>query len=121
MYPSEKVYNQFNFEVFHFASKFVLVFIQLVLTLIILYQLSKIIGFTKAYFASSLFSLEPFFVGNSRLLHLDVLLTLFIFLGLLFAYRAFKKYSFWSSIMTGTFFALSFLTKSLGIGGLFFV
>lgn len=121
LYPSEAIYNQFNFEVFHFSSKFILIFVQLFLTLVILYQLSKIIGFLKAYFTVLLFSLEPFFVGNSRLLHLDVLLTLFLFLGLLFAYRAFKKYSFWSSILAGTFLSLSFLTKSLGVGGLFFV
>ena len=83
IYPAENIYSQFNFEVFHFASKFVLVFVQLVLTLAILYQLSKIIGFTKAYFVIALYSLEPFFVGNSRLLHLDVLLTLFLFLSFL--------------------------------------
>ncbi len=121
MYPTENVYSQFNFEVFHFASKFVLVFVQLVLTLVILYQLSKIIGFIKAYFVIALFSLESFFVGNSRLLHLDVLLTLFIFLGLLFAYRGLKEKSTRLSLLSGILLSLSFMTKSIAIGGLIFV
>ena len=51
---------------------------QLILSVVLIYLLAKVFDFKKAALMVGLFSLEPFFVGNSRLLHLDVLLTLFL-------------------------------------------
>ena len=51
----------------------------------------------KAFLVVMLFSLEPFFVANSRVLHLDVLLTLLLLNGLLLAYMNLKKFS-WKKV-----------------------
>lgn len=116
----QEIYNNNSFQLFDYISKFSLVVVQLILSLLLLFVFSKIMGFMKAIAFIMLLSLEPFFVGNSRLVHLDVLLTLFLLLGLGFNYLSFqdKKYNY--SVLAGIFYALSFLTKSIGLGGLVF-
>ncbi len=118
--PADAVYTHENFTTFHFYSKLGLIFVQLVLTLVLLNLLTKVFGFTKALLAVILVSLEPFFLGNSRLLHMDVLLALFLANGLLFAYFAAKKFSWANAICAGTFLALAFLTKSIAVGAILF-
>ncbi|AHB40040.1 TPA: hypothetical protein DHW62_00850 [candidate division WWE3 bacterium] len=114
-------YDQFNFSAFNTVAKVSVVLVQLILTFILLYHLSKIVGFKTAYFSVFLFSLEPFFMGNSRLYHMDVLLTLFVFVALLISWVNLKDFSYKKSFLAGIFLSLSFLTKSIGIGALFFV
>src|SRR3989304_7320846 len=114
-------YDQFNFSAFNTVAKVSVVLVQLILTFILLYHLSKIVGFKTAYFSVFLFSLEPFFMGNSRLYHMDVLLALFVLIGLLISWLNLKSFSYKQSILAGVFLSLSFLTKSIGIGALFFV
>src|SRR3990167_5107523 len=114
-------YDQFNFSAFNTVAKVSVVLVQLILTFILLYHLSKIVGFKTAYFSVFLFSLEPFFMGNSRLYHMDVLLTLFVFVALLISWVNLKDFSHKKSFLAGIFLSLSFLTKSIGIGALFFV
>ncbi len=121
VFPLERVYTHYNFLTFHFGAKFALVFVQLVLTLVCLYLLSQVWEFKKAFLAVLLFSLEPFFVGNSRLLHLDVLVSLFLFNGLIAAYLAFDREKFGWGILSGFFLALAFLTKSVAVGSLLFI
>ena len=116
-----KVYDVHNFESFDFIAKFSLVVAQLVLSLLIVYVLSKVVGFYKAFFTLAFFTFEPFFVGNSRLYHLDAVLTLFMFLGLIFAFINLKKTTIWNSLLAGLFLALAFLTKSIAIGAIPFV
>lgn len=115
-----QTYNQYNFLTFNFIAKASVVLVQLVLTLLILCLLPKIIGFYKAYLVVAVLSLEPFFLGNSRLYHMDVLLTLFMFLSLICLYLSFAKKSKLYAVLTGLFIALSFLTKSIGISILAF-
>jgi len=114
-------YNQYNFLTFNLVAKVSVILAQFVLTLIILLLLSKIVGFRIAYLTVSLFSLEPFFVGNSRLYHMDVLFTLFLFISLLFSWLALRRFTWKKGFLAGIFLSLSFLTKSIGIGGLIFV
>lgn len=119
--PVNQIINNENFLMFHFVSKLSLVIVQLVLSLAIIFFLSKILEFKKAFLIAILFSLEPFFVGNSRILHLDVLLTLFLFLGLICAYIYVENHKLLYGFLAGIFLSLSFLTKSVGILGFLYV
>lgn len=116
-----EVYNQYNFSVFHLVAKSSLVLAQLFLSLLVIFVFSKIVDIKKSVLIVMLFSLEPFFVGNSRLYHMDVLLSLFIFISLIFSYLYLTKSKQSFGILSGLFLALSFLTKSIGIGALVYV
>lgn len=115
------VINSNNFLVFHFYTKLMLVLAQLALTLIAVFVLSKIMGLYRALFSVLLFTFEPFFVGNSRILHLDVLMTLFLLIGLGLAYINYRKFSWYAGIFSGIFLGLAFLTKSISVIALPFV
>ena len=121
--PALRVYNHENFLFLHSVAKYSLVFVQLGLTLGVLYVFSLILGFKKSLIITSFFSLEPFFIGNSRLLHMDVLLTLFLALGLGLAYLGiFEDKNFKRNLaFSGIFLSFAFLTKSVAIGALLFV
>lgn len=112
------VINHENFLNFHVTNKIVMTLVQLVVSLFLIFVLGKIIGNLKAVLVTLLFSLEPFFIGNSRFLHLDVLLSLFMFLTLCTAYYNFIKLDkpkvVWT-VLLAVFSALTFLTKSIGI------
>ncbi|MBT6401583.1 hypothetical protein HN803_01655 [candidate division WWE3 bacterium] len=111
------VYNQDTFLVFHHYSKVVLIFVQLALTMYGIHLLSKLIGFNKAFLTFSLFSIEPFFVANSRVLHLDVLLALLLFNGLLLTYLFYKEKKCSFGVMAGVLLGFATLTKSVALGG----
>lgn len=115
------VYNNNNFLIFHTASKVSVVLVQLILTLVAIYLFTRFFSLKKVFLVALLFSFEPFFVGNSRLLHLDVLMTLFLLNGLLMAFWAEKDFKWWKGILAGAFLSLAFLTKSISIGALLFV
>lgn len=128
VFPAESVYSHINFLTYHFLAKFVLVFSQLLLSILSIYLLFFVLktdntkhSLLKSFFIVSLFSFEPFFIGNSRLLHMDVLLTLLLFNGLLASYLALKKLNFWQLILAGAFLGLAFLTKSVAIGSIIYV
>lgn len=118
--PGHEIYNHENFANFHFISKLTLVAVQLVLTLLIAFYLSKLIGDKNSLIVTSIMTFEPFFIGNSRILHLDVLLTLFLFLGLILLYSYLKFQDKKTLLLSATFLAFGFLTKSIGIGALAF-
>ena len=113
-------YNQGTFLVFDYVAKIALIFVQLILSLLGIFLLTKIVGFNKAWLTSFIFSMEPFFLANSRVLHLDILLTLLLFIGLLLTYLHLKKFNWYMGILDGIFLALAFLTKSVAVGGLLF-
>ena len=124
--PGGLIYTHYHFLAFHTVAKYALVVVQLVLSAISIYLLSSvwvkdgIKGFYRALLVVSLFSFEPFFTGNSRLLHLDVLFTLLLFNGLILAYLNTQKFGWVKGSMAGIFLGLTFLTKSIGIGGIMF-
>lgn len=74
-----------------------------------------LLGGKKGLIFASLLNLEPFFYGNSRIIHLDTVVTLLLFLGivLLNSFIENKKnlHLYFSSLC----FALAFLTKSVSI------
>jgi len=124
----QEIYNNTTFPMFHTVAKCSLILVQLILSFISIFLLSKLTDTKKGFIIVSLFTLESFFLGNSRLYHLDVLLTLFTFISLLLVYvyvndiklfgKEKKKYvsSIFVGVLTGVSLALTFLTKSIGIG-----
>lgn len=114
-------YDVSNFQSFDLVAKISVVTAQLILSFIVLKLLTKIIGFEKAFITLVLFTFEPFVVGNSRLYHMDILVTLFLFIGLLYAFINLRKPAVRSSIFVGLFLALAFLTKSIAIGGFLYI
>lgn len=115
------VYDMNNFQSFHLVAKTSVVLAQLALSILGIYLLSKVTGFRKSFLTFLFLSLEPFFLGNSRMFHMDVLLALFVFNTLLFSYLSLKSENKISMVFAGIFLSLSFLTKSIGIGVLLFV
>ncbi|OGC50034.1 hypothetical protein A2W32_03315 [candidate division WWE3 bacterium RBG_16_37_10] len=125
--PAEVIYNQFNFPTYDLIAKFSLIIVQLFLSVLTIYLLDKVLYvlFPKhSLFLSvasvALFSFEPFFIGNSRLYHLDVLLALFLFDGLLLTILHLREFKWIYALLSGLFFSLAFLTKTLGVGGILF-
>ena len=114
-------YNIDTFQNFDLISKIAIVAVQYFLSVLIIFVLAKIVGFYTSFFTVSLFTFEPFFLANSRLYHMDILLTLLLFLGIILSFLNLKKPVIWKSVLIGFFLSLSFLTKSISIGGLFFV
>ena len=116
--PEDQFYNIGNFLVFDYVAKFSLVVAQLILTLAIIYVVSLSYGFSIALLFASALSLEPFFLGNSRLLHMDVLFALFLFLALITVQKGLVQEKIWFVLCGAGLLALAFLTKSIGIGAL---
>lgn len=115
------LYDQFSYYIFHFIAKYSLVVVQLVLSLLILYWLCKELEFKKAWLTVLFFSLEPFFLGNSRLFHMDIIFSLFVFAALLTSHIYIKEEKWYWAVLAGTFCGLSFLTRSIGVGVWLFV
>jgi hypothetical protein len=115
------VYNSETFMNFDLVAKSSLVLVQFVLSIILIYSLSKITGFFSSFLTVALFTFEPFFIGTSRILHLDVLSSLLVILALIINHLNIKKPSTFKSIFTGFLLATSFLTKSICIGAFLYV
>lgn len=112
--PQDRIYNENNFVIQHRIAKYSLVLVQLALSVVLIFALKGIFGLKKALLGVSLFSFEPWFLGNSRLLHMDVLLSLFAILALTFAYKYFHDKKLANISLSGLFCGLAFLTKSVG-------
>ncbi|MFH1295634.1 MAG: glycosyltransferase family 39 protein [bacterium] len=113
--PQDRIYNEDNFITQHRLAKYSLVLVQLFLSLVLILSLAELIGFKKSILAGSIFSFEPWFLGNSRLLHMDVLLALFLILSLTYSYKFYLRGSVRHALVSGVFAGLAFLTKSLGL------
>ncbi len=115
VHPQDRVYTEDNFLTQHQIAKYFLVLTQFVLSVILIFALRDVLGFMKSLLATSLFSFEPWFLGNSRLLHMDVLLTLFVALALTYGYNYYVHRVSKYVVFSGFFAGLAFLTKSVGI------
>lgn len=115
------VYDSETYVKFDLVAKLTLVLIQLILSVLIIFYLSKITGFLKAFLITAFFTFEPFFIGNSRILHMDVLSSLLVFLCLILVYENVSKPKIVTSLFIGLLLSLSFLTKSLFLGAFFYV
>src|SRR3989338_4532763 len=125
--PAEVVYSQFNFSTYDYIAKLSLVLVQFFLSLVTIYLLNRVLSvlYSKHSLLLSivsvvLFSIEPFFIWNSRLYHLDILLALFLFDGLLFTILHLREFKWIYAVLSGLFLSLAFLTKTLGLGGILF-
>ncbi len=109
-----------DFVTIHFFAKLMLVLWQLSLSLLLIVLLSRIFDFKKSFFIVSLFSLEPFFIGNSRLLHLDTQISLYILIGLALVYLFSKNFSYLVVFLIALFFVFATLSKTIFIGAALF-
>ncbi len=110
------IYSSENYQIFHFVSKTALMLVNLVLSLVLMYFLRKIIGFWKSFAVVFLMNIEPFFLGNSRILHMDILFSSLVAVCLTLAFYAFKSLKLRFFALSGFFAALTVLTRSVGIG-----
>lgn len=101
------------------------VFLVLIIS-ILLSTLTLQIGGLKGLIFLLLLSLEPFFFGNSKLIHLDTLHSLFLFQSVLLLWNYFYepdktikiskfKITLPKLFLSGFFLALAFLTKSVSL------
>ena len=94
----------------------VVVFLTSVLLAIAYRQLKKIIGVKLALLTILLVVLEPFYLALSRALHTDAMISLFMFISVLYFYNYIfsngKKLIVSNGVFAGIFAGLAFLTKS---------
>ncbi len=128
IYPEFRYYDKANFLLMHTVAKLSLLLVQLALSFGLIFVLKRLFGFKRALLFVTFLSLEPFFVGNSRLVHLDVLVTLLLFSGLSLGYLSLRALwnsvspqMDWFAIFSGMSLSLAFLTKSVAIGGLLYM
>ncbi len=128
IHPEFRYYDKSNFLFMHSVAKVSLLLVQLALSFGLIFVLKKLFGFKRALLIVSFLSLEPFFVGNSRLVHLDVLMTLLLFLGLSLGYLSLRSLwnpdvqkMDWFAVFSGVSLSLAFLTKSVAIGALIYM
>ncbi len=124
---NQEVYNNTNYLDFNIYNTLALVLVISLLIGVISYQL----GYAKGYIFALLLNFEPFYFGNSKLIHLDTLHSLLILIGLIFVWKHIEKYTsgensdnikgYFNLIVSGFIFALAFLTKSVTLVFLPFV
>lgn len=113
--PELRVYNENNFLVLHTLAKFSLFTLQIFLSALVFFLLSKLLDFWRSLGITAIFSLEPFVTGNSRLLHLDMLMTFFVLIAFLYLILWQKTNHQKYTLIAGLFLSLAFLTKSISI------
>jgi hypothetical protein len=111
-----KVDSHDEFLVNNQIQAMVVVFLTSVLITIAYHKLKKIIGMKLSLLAVLLVALEPFYLGLARTIHTDVIISLFMFISVLYFYSSVKdenkKLVTFDVIIAGVFAGLAFLTKS---------
>lgn len=108
---TNQVYNSSTYLSFNFINS---LFLVIIISILIAY-ISAQLSFRDGIIFSIIINLEPFFFGNSKLIHLDVLLSLLLFLGFLFFKKYLEDESSKYLYIISIFLALSFLTKSVAV------
>lgn len=106
-----QIYNSNTYLNFNFINSLSLILVVSLLISLISIQFS----IKQGIIFSLILNFEPFFFGNSKLIHLDTLLSLFIFLALIFIKNYLESKSYKHLIFSGLFLGLGFLTKSVAI------
>ena len=106
-----QIYNSNTYLNFNFINSLSLILVVSFLIALISIQFS----IKEGILFSLILNFEPFFFGNSKLIHLDTLLSLFIFLSLIFVKNYLDSKSKKHLIFSAIFLALGFLTKSVAI------
>jgi len=96
-------YNYNTFPWLHFSQKLPLVFASLLLLLSIYKLLKNLVDARFSFIFVLFLILEPFFVANTRVLHLDALMTLFMLVSVLFILNYFlaakpRRFLVWAGI-----------------------
>lgn len=108
-------YSRTSYELFNFIAKYSLNVVLLMLIMLAVFELSTIYGFKIAYLTGAFLTLEPFFVGNFRMLHMDALLTMLIFTALLSLYLAVKRQSWVYGVIASILIGLACWTKIVAL------
>ena len=112
----DSVFN--NFELIHTGTQVFLTVWFFLLSVLLIYLLDKIFkNWWVSLFSVLAFSIEPFYLGNARLIHHDAQISLCIILSLAFAYLYIYKEKRKLYLLFATFFlAVATLSKSLFLG-----
>lgn len=100
------------FSIHFFQKLFIIISLAFVYT-VILYFVKKMFGNKYALISTVLLSMEPFYYALTRVVHLEGLMTAFIFASIiLFYYYYFYENKKWIFLLSSFFGALGFLTKT---------
>ena len=113
--PERVEYSRFSYEAFHTVAKLSINSVILVLIIYLIFNLTKIVGFNKAFFVGVLLVIDPFFLGNTRLLHMDALLSVFLANALTAFYLGVKRKSILYLMFGSVLLGFSFWTKNIAI------
>lgn len=107
-----------NFELIHTGTQVFLISWFFLLSILLIFLIDKIINNWWVSLLSVLaFSLEPFYLGNARLIHHDAQISLCVILSLVFVYLYVYQKTHKSYLLFATFFlAVAALSKSLFLG-----
>ncbi len=105
---------------YHYYAKIGMILWQLSLSLFLMTLLSKIFDKTRAFFIVLLFSIEPFFLGNARLLHHDVQISLYLLTSFSLTYLYLKENKMVNLLLSVLFLTLAVLSKTLFLGAILF-
>jgi len=106
-----QVYNISTYQNFNVLNTYAVVIFNSFLISLIAVLLQK----KNGLIFSVLLNIEPFFYGNSRIIHLDTLVTLLLFTAILFLNKFFDEKKELNLYLSSLCFALAFLTKSVSI------
>lgn len=99
----------------HFAAKAPLVFVTSILGTYCYFVLKKVTTSIYALIFSVLLSLEPFFLGVSRYLHLSALTSMFMFSSFLTLYLYIFEKKRWQFVLSAGLLGFAVLTKVNGV------
>jgi len=100
-----------NFHLIYFFETAFLIFATFGLLVLFYFLISKLFSNAVAFWATFILLFEPFFIGNTRVLHLDGLLSLFLINSFILFVLYLLRGNFKYLIFSGVFFGFSLLTK----------
>jgi len=117
---TEQVFN--DFELIHTGTQVLLCVLFLLLSILLIFLLYKALeNWWLAFFSVVVLTLEPFYIGNSRLIHHDVQISLCVLIAITLVYLFSIKKSKVSYIIFSSFFlAIATLSKTLFVGAFAF-
>ena len=110
-FASQPVYNTSNFQAFNVVNTVSVVIIVSFLIAFCFYQFNLKEGLVFVI----LQTLEPFYFGNSKIIHLDILHSLFVFLALMYFKKFLDSKLLKSLVISAFLLGLGFLTKSITV------
>lgn len=117
--PAPNIFSPQFFEDYNYYAKLPLMIVLAGLLVLSFFLLRRIVGPRVALVSTFLLGLDPFYLANARTIHLDAMLTMTMFVSVLWLYLnlncpkelkgQLKDYK--GMIYTGVFFGLSWLSK----------